>query len=333
MNQKKLISTLAILSTVLMIASSGLLLYELHILFGGTQEVLLSNIINESIIGIIHIAFTLYVLFLFFNNKIRFLGIIITILNTYGYGLLDVMLLENMFQSLDTIFEMVLILIFAISLYKKISYKIDIVNTVIFFTVIALVILITVNNIVIFVVDEIYTIMKILYLLGFVLFLLTIYFMSFFQTPLCDKKERLGSSFMIGLGSVLTVVGFVLAIIGNSINNNVSTQMNSFFESGKTGTGDNLVAIGVLLAIVGIILLVAGILVRIFKDKNIGITPKRVIVCRKCGTELSEGAKFCNNCGEPTSDLKMCPKCNAEMPKTAKFCNNCGAAFEINENN
>lgn len=50
-------------------------------------------------------------------------------------------------------------------------------------------------------------------------------------------------------------------------------------------------------------------------------------ICRKCGAELSENAKFCRACGtgvavEPES--RNCPKCGAAVSSEAGFCKGCG---------
>ena len=67
--------------------------------------------------------------------------------------------------------------------------------------------------------------------------------------------------------------------------------------------------------------------------------------CGKCGTQLSEGVKFCPKCGEEIikncgNELnereKFCPKCGAQMSNKAKFCPKCGHHFEkyaVNETN
>lgn len=47
--------------------------------------------------------------------------------------------------------------------------------------------------------------------------------------------------------------------------------------------------------------------------------------CANCQTELNPDAKFCFNCGQPTAPPKaLCPKCQAEVVPGAKFCAGCG---------
>lgn len=59
--------------------------------------------------------------------------------------------------------------------------------------------------------------------------------------------------------------------------------------------------------------------------------------CKKCGSELPEGANFCNKCGQALNqavspppnikyrNLNTCKACGALVGKTAKACPNCGA--------
>jgi class 3 adenylate cyclase len=44
--------------------------------------------------------------------------------------------------------------------------------------------------------------------------------------------------------------------------------------------------------------------------------------CRHCGFENPEGAKFCQNCGQPQE--RLCPNCGTANSVQAKFCLNCG---------
>lgn len=50
--------------------------------------------------------------------------------------------------------------------------------------------------------------------------------------------------------------------------------------------------------------------------------------CKKCGQELTEGAKFCLNCGEKVEAGKICPECGATVPTGAKFCPECGTGMQ-----
>lgn len=62
------------------------------------------------------------------------------------------------------------------------------------------------------------------------------------------------------------------------------------------------------------------------------------MLCQHCGSELSEGAKFCRRCGtkqveikkeqqirEKTESFRFCRECGSELSKEAKFCRKCGA--------
>ena len=50
------------------------------------------------------------------------------------------------------------------------------------------------------------------------------------------------------------------------------------------------------------------------------------MICRKCNFSLSDEAKFCANCGEPTSYSNTCAKCGATLNDGARFCEDCGEA-------
>lgn len=47
--------------------------------------------------------------------------------------------------------------------------------------------------------------------------------------------------------------------------------------------------------------------------------------CPKCGAEMKEGQKFCNNCGHKLVEEVKCVKCGILIPSGTKFCSNCGA--------
>lgn len=47
-------------------------------------------------------------------------------------------------------------------------------------------------------------------------------------------------------------------------------------------------------------------------------------VCPKCSAPITEGLKFCGNCGAKVLNTLTCPSCNHENPENTKFCGNCG---------
>lgn len=53
------------------------------------------------------------------------------------------------------------------------------------------------------------------------------------------------------------------------------------------------------------------------------------MVCRSCGQNISEGAKFCDNCGarveRPALRGKFCTVCGAQLNGQERFCSACGA--------
>jgi ribosomal protein L40E len=63
------------------------------------------------------------------------------------------------------------------------------------------------------------------------------------------------------------------------------------------------------------------------------------MICKKCGNEIPDPAKFCPKCGakveiektpEPKvqDDVVICRRCGESNPLTAKFCKKCGAPLK-----
>ena len=48
--------------------------------------------------------------------------------------------------------------------------------------------------------------------------------------------------------------------------------------------------------------------------------------CQQCRSEVTQGSKFCPNCGEPTGVIR-CTQCQAELAPDGKFCPECGVAI------
>jgi uncharacterized OB-fold protein len=55
-----------------------------------------------------------------------------------------------------------------------------------------------------------------------------------------------------------------------------------------------------------------------------------LVVCSKCGAQMSAGTKFCTECGTPNTAAaagqpKFCASCGGKIEPGAKFCPGCGA--------
>lgn len=54
------------------------------------------------------------------------------------------------------------------------------------------------------------------------------------------------------------------------------------------------------------------------------------MICKVCGKENLEGAKFCTDCGSSmVDDFKNCPSCGERNSKEAKFCKSCGSSLVV----
>ena len=69
---------------------------------------------------------------------------------------------------------------------------------------------------------------------------------------------------LIIVGAVLAVTGIGLMLYGNSQNNNIGTQLNSLFGSGRTNPGTPWMIFGGVIIGIGVILVVK----KLFIDKQ-----------------------------------------------------------------
>ena len=74
----------------------------------------------------------------------------------------------------------------------------------------------------------------------------------------------------------------------------------------------------------------------VLEDEKEKQNKKEIILCKKCGKEISSRVKFCNFCGQPIDQLPvkaqkvLCVYCGKEIAQEAKFCNFCGQPHEVN---
>ena len=61
---------------------------------------------------------------------------------------------------------------------------------------------------------------------------------------------------------------------------------------------------------------------------NINSNKSFDLYCDDCGQGLSEGFKFCTNCGKDLSEINqteiLCQNCGTQLSEENKFCPNCG---------
>jgi len=59
-------------------------------------------------------------------------------------------------------------------------------------------------------------------------------------------------------------------------------------------------------------------------EQKVKVLPSTSIICKNCNIELSENAKFCNECGTKVNTEIFCSNCETKLSPTSKFCNECG---------
>ena len=60
---------------------------------------------------------------------------------------------------------------------------------------------------------------------------------------------------------------------------------------------------------------------------RIQIKGDSIMKCQKCGSELRDGAKFCDNCGTAVLLKKQCPKCGRIIDSNAIYCPFCNSSI------
>lgn len=170
----------------------------------------------------------------------------------------------------------------------------------------------------------------------------------------------------ITLGWIFSIIGAVGAIISGiayiSAKDDYENRIYSFYSRSKSDMQVAQIALFICLGvlILGVILLVAGYISRSQKQSDMrtekimqqlvnnnqnNIAPavnipvyteeKTGVSCPNCGYKNTEGAKFCNSCGQKLETGKICAGCGFENAATAKFCKHCGEKLikdEVTEN-
>lgn len=155
---------------------------------------------------------------------------------------------------------------------------------------------------------------------------------------------------MLAAGIVFIILGIISAVVGNSMNNNMDMQFESFFENGQVDPGDIFLYLGLGLILLGIILVIAGIARNAQKSSMPPLamygasSGSQTFKCCRCGY-TGFYSKTCPVCkskqtmlpynghnAEKSAQLKgtsekKCPNCGATVSEESKFCNKCGSSL------
>lgn len=136
--------------------------------------------------------------------------------------------------------------------------------------------------------------------------------------------------------------------MGDSMNNDMDYQMESFFDRGVTNPGSTYIDIGIFLIIVGVIFILIGAFIRLNKNSNKQNTQNSEVK-RVSDTRLSNSTKRTDNtwvciCGKRNDNSSnICGECGrkrvVEMPelwkcscgninRNRKYCSECGMSKE-----
>ena len=144
------------------------------------------------------------------------------------------------------------------------------------------------------------------------------------------KKELTIASVVILLLSIALLVVGIFMIVKGALNPNGAWQI--IWR----------VLLGVVSLVIGGILLGVGITMfavtrsminveqgNVSDVENRAIGTINVLKCEKCGSKLSDDAKFCKECGEPV-ELNVCEQCGKPISKNSKYCEECGKGVKEN---
>ncbi len=132
---------------------------------------------------------------------------------------------------------------------------------------------------------------------------------------------------MIIIGIIVCALGGFDIFNGVAINNDVEKQMESFFNDGKTNTGDTLIYAGIVFVIIGALLIICGTIRLNNKAKyknQLFNNNKNLWLCLYCGTQNT--GEFCIGCGTKhvIYPVNYGWTCICGNNANGEFCNRCG---------
>lgn len=140
---------------------------------------------------------------------------------------------------------------------------------------------------------------------------------------------------MLVIGVVLLFIGAGVAIYGNYLNNDLSSQMEALYD-GRLNPGDFALSLGWVILGAGALCILLLIVCKITEGMS-ERTPRQGNDmryhyvngnhwCSDCGTRLNPGDEFCCRCGAKQNFPResKCLQCGAELEPGAAFCAKCG---------
>lgn len=139
---------------------------------------------------------------------------------------------------------------------------------------------------------------------------------------------------MLVVGVMLLFIGAGVAMYGNQLNNDLSSQFEAVLD-GRVNPGDFMLYLGLIIACAGALcigLLIACKISEAMASRNSETltertdTLKNVRWCSSCGAKLSGNDNFCFHCGEKLGqqNVATCEQCKTVLEPSMMFCPKCG---------